>query len=131
MAYLMSAGYADLYEEFLEAEKPRVSVQGFTSLSGLARRVIAWLDAEDLEPGDVGIQEAVRYAAWLNEKRDDAGCPLATGTVHNYLKVARRFFAFLVRSERVKANPFLELRYPRVGEHLSRNGLTEARWPFS
>ena len=127
MAYLMSASYSDLYEEFLEAEKPRVSVQGFTSLSGLARRVIAWLDAEDLEPGDVGIQEAVRYAAWLNEKRDDEGKPLATGTVHNYLKVARRFFAFLVRTERVAANPFLELRYPRVGEHLSRNGLTEAQ----
>lgn len=127
MGYTLQNTTADLLEEFLAAEKPRVSSQGFESLAGRARRLLAWFDKEDIDLFEVGIQEALHYQRWLSEHVDDAGQAYATGTIHNYLKTARRFFDHLVRTERVKSNPFLELRYPRLSGHLSRNFLSEAQ----
>jgi integrase/recombinase XerD len=127
MGYVLSASTADLLEEFLEAEKPKVSVQGYTTLSGITKRLLQWFESEELEPGEVGILEAVRYQSALSERLTREGAPIATGTMHNYLKVARRFFDYLVQTERVKTNPFKELRYPRLPDHLSRNVLTEAQ----
>ena len=117
----------ELEREFLEYEKPRSTAQGYASLEGLTRRVLGWFDQQELTPEEVGIQEAVRYMADLGERVDDQGNPMSTGTVHNYLKVARRFWDFLVMTERVKTNPFQEVRYPRLPRHLSRNVLTEAQ----
>ena len=126
MGYTLESTAADLLEEFLKAKKPRVSVQGYTALSGRARRMLEWFEAEDLDVQSVGIAEALRYAAWLSERLDDAGKPYATGTMHNYLKTARGFFDHLIQTERAQSNPFRELRYPRLPEHLSRNVLSEA-----
>jgi site-specific recombinase XerD len=127
MAYVLRADSADLYEEFLAAEKPKVSAQGFTTLSGITKRLVQWFDDEELDLGEVGILEAVRYQSALSERLTREGAPITTGTMHNYLKVARRFFDYLVQTERVKTNPFKELRYPRLPDHLSRNVLTEAQ----
>jgi len=127
MSYILHTGNADLLESFLEAERPLVSAQGYVKLADMAPRVLAWFDDEGLEPRDVGIAEAVRFEAWLSERVTKAGKPIATGTMHNYLKVARRIFGYLVRTEALASNPFLEVRYPRLGEHLSRNVLTEAQ----
>ena len=127
MGQLLSAGYADLYDEFLEAEKPRVSAQGYTALSGLARRMLSWFDVEEIAPEDVTIMDAGRYQAALSDRHTKDGAPVTVGTMHNYLKVARRFFGYLVRTERIRSNPFAEIRYPRASEHLSRNGLSEAQ----
>jgi site-specific recombinase XerD len=112
---------------FLAHQKPLVSAQGYVSLAGLTRRVLAWFEAEDLEVVSVGIGEAVRFQAWLGDRRDDAGRSYSSGTIHNYLKVARRFFDWLVSTEQRKDNPFREVRYPRLAVHLSRNVLTEAQ----
>lgn len=127
MGQLMSAPYADLYDEFLASQKPRVSEQGYASLAGRARRMLAWFDAEEIDPREVTIRDAVRYQAHLAERRTDAGGALATGTVHTYIKAARLFFGHLARTGRIASNPFLELSYPRLPERLSRNGLTEAQ----
>ena len=127
MAYVLATDVADLFEEFLEAEKPKVSAQGYTTLAGITKRLISWFDDEELELAEVGILEAVRYQSALSERLTREGTPIATGTMHNYLKVARRFFDYLVQTERVKTNPFKELRYPRLPDHLSRNVLTEAQ----
>lgn len=107
--------------EFLEYEKPRCTSQGYVSLAGLTRRVLEWFEDQDLDPLHVGIQEAVRYMAELGERE------VSTGTMHNYIKVARRFWAYLVKTQMVKTNPFQEVRYPRLPEHVSRNVLTEAQ----
>jgi site-specific recombinase XerD len=127
MGYELSTATAELYEEFLASEKGRVSAQGYTMLSGTARRVLQWFDAEELDPCEATIVDAVRYQSELAGRTTAAGERISTGTMHNYLKVARRFYAYLVQTERVKTNPFLELRYPRMPEHLSRNVLTEAQ----
>jgi site-specific recombinase XerD len=127
MAYTLSTDLADLYEAFLEAEKPKVSAQGFTTLAGMSRRVLEWFDAEELDVREVGIMDAVRFASELSERLTAGGAPIQAGTMHNYLKVARRFFDYLVRTENCASNPFLEVRYPRLPDHLSRNVLTEAQ----
>ena len=117
----------ELEREFLEYEKPRCTWQGYATLECLTRRVLGWFEREEVDVLEVGIQEAVRYMAELGERVDDQGNPLSTGTMHNYLKVARRFWDFLVRTQRMKTNPFQEVRYPRLPVHLSRNVLTEAQ----
>ncbi|GAB1483426.1 site-specific tyrosine recombinase XerD [Treponema sp.] len=127
MGQALSGVAVDLYEGFLAAERPRVSSQGFVSLQGRAKRMLAWFEAEELDLCSVGIQEALYYQRWLSERLDEDGKPYTTGTMHNYLKTARRFFDYLLMTERVKANPFRELRYPRLASHLSRNFLSEAQ----
>jgi len=127
MGYVLSYHSACLMDEFLASEKPKVSLQGYTSLEGLTRRVLTWFDNEELDLRQVGINEAMQFASWIAERQTDEGQPYAVGTVCNYLKVARRFFAFLVLTERIRTNPFAEVRYPRVPQHLSRNVLSEAQ----
>ncbi len=127
MGYALSAAYAELYEEYLAYEKPRVSRQGYAALAGCARRVLRWFDAEELTPEDVTLSQAARYQAEVAGMVTKEGEPLSTGTVCNYLKAARKFFGYLVLAEKISTNPFAELRYPRSPEHLSRNSLTEAQ----
>ena len=126
MGNALPVATADLFDEFLASRRPRVSTQGYAALAGRARRMLTWFDDEELDLSTVGIQEALQYQAWLSERLDDEGKPYSTGTMHNYLKTARAFYDYLVATERVKANPFRELRYPRLPEHLSRNVLSEA-----
>lgn len=127
MGYILSGEYADLYDRFLERERPRVSAQGFQSLCGLARRMLLWFDNEELSLAEVTIREAVRYQAYLSGLHTKEGSPVTSGTMQNYLKVARRFFRYLVETELIKSNPFAEVVYPRLAEHLSRNVLSEAQ----
>ena len=127
MRYELRTDLADLYEEFLISERPKVSAQGYRTLAGIAKRFMQWLESEDLDPCTLGILEAVQYQSYLSERTTREGVPIAAGTMHNYLKVARRFYSWLIQTERVTTNPFTELRYPRLGEHLSRNVLTEAQ----
>jgi site-specific recombinase XerD len=57
----------------------------------------------------------------------ERGKPYAVGTIHNRLKAARKFFAYLVRTERRTTNPFSEVEYPRLEDRVSRNVLSEAQ----
>lgn len=127
MSTILSSDATVLYEAFLEYERPRVSAQGFTTLVGITRRILLWFEDEDLEVGEVKITDAVRFASCLSERSRPDGEPISTGTMHNYLKAARRFFDYLVQTGRLSSNPFRELRYPRRPEHLSRNVLSEAQ----
>ena len=127
MERTISAPLADLADAFLASQKPLVSAQGFTTLRGLTFRMLTWFDAEELDPCTIGIQEAVRYQAFLAGHARGDGVPICSGTMQNYLKAARRFFAYLVNTELRSTNPFTELRYPRLEQHISRNVLTEAQ----
>lgn len=127
MALRIGSLYADLLDEFLEAEKRKVSAQGYATLAKLSRSVLAWIAEEEIDVKDADIRDAVRYQAYLGEYRGKDGKPYATGTMINHLKAARRLFAYLVRIEERETNPFAELRYPRTSSHLSRNMLSEAQ----
>jgi len=127
MGYSLATADADLYEEYLAAMKRRVTSQGWVSLAGRVKRMLIWFEGEEIEVQSVTIREALRYQGYLAEHRDEEGKLYTTGTMHNYLKAARSFFEYLRATERIDANPFMELRYPRLSEHLSRNVLTEAQ----
>jgi integrase/recombinase XerD len=127
MERTIRAPLADLADAFLASQKLLVSVQGFTTLRGLTFRMLAWFDAEELDTQTITIQDALRYQAYLSERLTKDGQKIGTGTMLNYLKTARRFFSYLVQIELLATNPFLELKQPRLGKHLSRNVLTEAQ----
>ena len=127
MGYVISAPYDVLYEAFLDYMRPRTSAQGYRKLTDVTRRVIRWFESEELSPEAVTIADAVRFSSYLSTLTTRDGVAITTGTMINYLKAARRFFAYLVESERIGTNPFAELPYPKSPEHLSRNVLTEAQ----
>jgi len=88
---------------------------------------VKWLEDEELDPAEVGIEQASGYMATWSQAISRTGKPYASGTVHNQLKAARKFFGYLVATDRMGTNPFMEVDPPRHGEALSRNILTEAQ----
>lgn len=127
MGHVLSAPYDSIYDSFLAYQKPRVSAQGYDKLADIARRVLRWFEGEELGLESVTMQDAVRYQAYLGERTTSEGASISTGTMINYLKAARRLFAFLIERGQVPTNPFAELAYPKCGVHLSRNVLSEAQ----
>ena len=120
-------GTAELAAEFLEAQRAMVSAQGYESLEYLTRVLVKCFDQEELDPLEIGIVEAVHCMAVWSQSHNQAGQLYASGTLHNRLKAARRFFNYLVATQRRATNPFLEVEVPRHGSHLSRNVVTEAQ----
>lgn len=123
----LSAQAQQLMQAFLDYQKTRTSQQGHYRLHSLIRQVLTWFDEQDLDLCQVGIQQAVAYQAWLAGCRLEDGRAYQTGTILNYLKTARRFWAWLCSTRQARNNPFLDLHHPRLGEHLSRNVLTESQ----
>lgn len=111
-------------ESFLAEEKPKVSVQGYETICKLARAFCTWLEEEELEIGEVGLDEALRYQVKLSTALSKNGKPYNAGTINNHLKAARRFYDYLTKEGLVKTNPFRALRRVKVGEHLSENSLS-------
>jgi len=114
-----------LYNEFLDYYRPRVSPQGYQAIMYLSRSVIAWFEARGIPPGEASIRDAMEFRKHLYESEE--GRRLSAGSVYNYLKMGRKLFAFMVKSERRQTNPFSEVQYPRLPEAISRNILNEAQ----
>jgi len=114
-------------QAFLSTMKQQVSTQGFGTLQKLFRRFMLWCDHEGLDPYALTVQDAVRYQGYWSTFVTKAGTVLERGSVINHLKVARKFYTYLINAEVVASNPFACLRYPRSSGHLSRNVLTEAQ----
>jgi site-specific recombinase XerD len=115
---------AELVEAFLAEEKAKVTPQGYQSVQKLAWKVVAWLEAAELEPEAVGIQEALAWQYVLSTQKKNDGRLYQAGTINNHLKAARRVFDYLVKTGIVHTNPFRDLRRVKVGQHLSENALT-------
>lgn len=127
MGYEMSASLASLYDEFLAYEQPKISAQGFVTLKDITKRVLMWFDDEGMSLEAVTIPDAIQFMASISERVTKDGQPITTGTMHNYLKIVRCLFDFLLKTEQITSNPFLELRYPRLPDHFSKNVLSEAQ----
>ena len=119
--------YSSLYEEYAEHERTRLSRQGFASCMGRTGMLVEWLEERKLMPDDVGIIQAMEFIGDVSKRTGRSGHPVTQGTICNYIKSARRFYGYLVESEAAASNPFMEVEYPRVPEHLSRNVLTEGQ----
>ena len=127
MGRVLSAPYAGLYEEFLDWQRPRTSVQGYASLKTRVFTLLSYLEENELDPVTVSVQDALEYKAAVSSRVTKEGKPVTAGTCCNSLKIARGFFNFLVITGKRKSNPFLAVPYPRRAVHISRNVLTEAQ----
>ncbi len=119
--------YGSLFNEYREYEKTRLSRQGFISNAGRTKRLVGWLEERNLLPEDVGIAQAMEFVNDMGKRLNRDGSPISQGAICNYIKVGRRFCKYLLEKEILKANPFLEVEYPRIPDHLSRNVLTESQ----
>jgi site-specific recombinase XerD len=127
MGYTLRDEYSQVYEEFLDYEKPRVSKQGYDTIKKNTRRLLKWFEGEDIALEDTTIRDALRYRNETAENTKADGSPLSTGTVQNRMKAGKTFFGYLVTAGRRETNPFKEVPYPRIHDHLSRNGLNETQ----
>jgi len=55
----------------------------------------------------------------------EPGQKISAGSVYNRLKMGRKLFRFMVKFGKRQTNPFLEVRYPRLPDGISRNILNE------
>jgi integrase/recombinase XerD len=127
MGRVLSSGYAEIYEEFLSWIQNRVTAQGYESIKKGVYYLLKWFEAEEVTPCAATIRDAQRYKNEISAMVSKDGKALSSGTVCNRIKAGRTFFKYLVTMEAVKTNPFMEIKQPRVHEHLSRNVLTEVQ----
>ena len=123
MRQILSAGYAEVYDEFIIWQKQRLSPQGLVSIQAKSRKLLQWLEQQDIRIEDVTVQDALEYKAAAAGTVTKAGTPVSVGTCCNLLKAARVFFRFLVLTERRDSNPFMAVPYPRLPHRISRNVL--------
>ena len=124
---VLCAENAALYEDFLDWQKQRVSKQGFISVKNRTFRLFKYLEKRRISPQIFTVEDALKYKTFVSEKLTKKGKKVTVGTCCNSLKNARCFFNFLVISGRRESNPFLAVPLPSLGEHISRNVLTEAQ----
>lgn len=130
MGYTISAAYAELFESFLAYEEQRVSRQGYETLLKMTRRLLRWFEEEEINLEDVSVRDALRYRNSVSGHVKKDGGSLSVGSIHNHLKAGKRFFAYLVEKELRKTNPFEDVAYPRLPEHVSRNVLSEVQMGY-
>jgi len=114
-----------LYREFLNYYRLRVSIQGYQTIKNLSRSVIAWFEKKGIPMEEATIQDAMEYRKELYETEE--GQRISAGSVYNRLKMGRKLFKFMVDFGRRQTNPFLEVRYPRLPDGISRNILKETQ----
>jgi integrase/recombinase XerD len=121
-------GFPALIAEFCE----HLAVHGYSPLTVKAKRALLallarWLAERSVtRPSEVtkpmleGYQRALFYA-----RKEDGG-PLAFATQAQRLMAARTFFEWLVRNNRILADPAAALELPRSGQRLPRAVLSVA-----
>jgi site-specific recombinase XerD len=124
---VLSAGYAELWEEFLAYKERRVSVRGFAAVKAASFSLLKWLEERDVRPEEATVRDALEYKAFVAGRVTKAGLPVTAGTCRNALKAGRVFFGYLVAGGRRDGNPFRAVAYPRLAERINRNVLSEAR----
>jgi len=125
MAEIKLSQNIDIYREFLDYYKPRVSERGFQTIKTLSRLVILWFETKDILLTQVSLRDVVEYKKYLNEPIN--GKKLCVGTIYNYLKMGRKLFRYMVKFEIRQTNPFMEIKYPRLPESITKNILKETQ----
>ena len=127
MGQVISSPYAELYEGFLAWQKRRVSERGFIAAQNTVWEFLRWLEAQDILPDELTVQDAMDYKAAASAKLTKEGQPITAGACKNILKAARLFCRYMVLSGLRDSNPFMAVSYPRLGERINRNVLSEAQ----
>jgi integrase/recombinase XerD len=130
MGRVLSEPYAGLWEGFLTWIQNRVTPQGYGTIRKNVYYLLKWFEEEDVIPHEATIRSANQYKNTLSLSVTTHGKPLSAGTIHNRLKAGRTFFKYLVATEKIETNPFMEIKPPKHGEHFSRNILSEVQMGF-
>jgi site-specific recombinase XerD len=127
MGYELSAGYAELYDEFMTYQKPRVTDAAYYSRKSLAHRVIRWFERDDTPIEEAAVSDVLRYKDDVSGQENGKGSPLSAGTVNQYLNMARAIFQYAVLSGRRISNPMQEVPLVRLPFRLCSNYLSETQ----
>lgn len=125
--HFLNDAYANIYKTYLSYCQNRISSQAFSTIKKNTYWLLKWLDKKNIPLDRVTFKECIRYRYYLSRKRKKDGAFLSIGTIHNRLKAGRSLFRYLLEHGICASNPFEELKFPRLPEHLSRNSLNEAQ----
>jgi site-specific recombinase XerD len=101
-----------------------ISIGRITKVSNVAyrvRKLLSYLESENLKIEAVGYKEATSYLLTLSEEKKGDGTHYATASISNFLKKAIAFYEFLKERGRVATNPFLEIERVKVEKALPRS----------
>jgi len=113
----------EIYNDFIKYYEPRVSSQGYQTIKHQSRSVIKWFDNRNIRLTEVTLRDVMEYKKDLNELKGEK--KLNPGSKCNRIKMGRKLFRYMLKFEKVQTNPFLEVKYPRVPDNISKNILNE------
>lgn len=127
MSYVLSEPYASIYEEYTEYERTNLCARSFDKACRMNLIIFRWFEENEILPEEVKIIQAMDFVNDISKRLNRDGKYISQGSICNYIKGARRLFKYLLEKEIVRTNPFMEIEYPRIPEHISRNVLTESQ----
>lgn len=115
-----------LLEEYKTYEQSiGYSPEGLAHLGPRVKKLFTYLSEYSLSLTALPFHHAQGYQTWLLETGRNDGGSYSPGTIHNYLKAARRFFDFLRHKGMVLTNPFTCIKKIRSGKALPKDVLKE------
>jgi site-specific recombinase XerD len=127
MGYVLSAGYAEVYEAFLDYRRQRSTALGYEQFKRITLHILKWFEQEEIPLDAVTVPQAIAFRTYESERVKTDGNPIADSTLTGILNAARALFEFIAETGRSSSNPFEEVENPRRSWHLSSNYLTEAQ----
>ena len=127
MSYVLSEPYAELYNEYTEYERTNLCSRSFDRVERMNLIMFRWFEQKEILPQEIKILQATEFVNDIAKRVNRDGKFISQATICNYIKNARRFYKYLLEKEMVQTNPFIEVEYPRIPEHISRNVLTESQ----
>lgn len=124
---VLSSPYAEIYESYKAYVRRRINKPGEIKQRSLCLQILQWFDREDILPEEVSISDVVKYKQSISETVSRRGTVYSSGAICNFLKAGRVMWDYLVKEEKVPSNPFREVPYPRIPQHLTRNFLNESQ----
>lgn len=115
-----------LYEDFLVFEKAKgISFQGYEAIRNCIKKFLDYISEYQISLNEIGYFQAMEFQRYLIESGRKDGKPFASGTIHNFIKSAIRFFHFLKSRDLVGSNPFKSIKKIRYSKPLPKNILKE------
>lgn len=119
--------YNSLCSQFLDYEKQKKSEKMYKEIEYKAYNFFLWLQEKKINPKNLNIKYANLYMLEKSRVKNKKGKQISNGTLCNYIKTARRVYNYFIEINYVSSNPFLNIKYPKVGIYITRNVLTESQ----
>lgn len=125
MGYFLSAGYAEIYEDFLAWQKPRITAKTYYVRRSHSYRILKWFEKENIPLKEATIEDIILYKEALSGQVTEKGIPFTAGTINQYLNLTKLLFQYLVLSGERISNPMQEIDFIQHPFRLNRNYLNE------